>query len=155
MNKNHHNTMKSSPLGTKLEEILGEDQSLLESFFAEARTPMPDDGFVERVMEALPERRTSLVTLSSLSRYINIVGAVAVLVLTVILLGNYISSLPTADFSFSLSALFVNSVLFMHRLFGYIPHLDFQQVVGIAAATILLMTLFIQRCANLMNKTVQ
>lgn len=155
MNNTDRPATPTSPANTAFEDIFDEDQSLLESFFAEARTPMPDDGFVERVMEALPERRTSLVTLSSLSRYINIVGAVAVFVLTVVLLGNYISSLPTADFSFSLSALFVNSVLFMHRLFGYIPHLDFQQVVGIAAATILLMTLFIQRCANLMNKTVQ
>ena len=128
------------------------DDQLLESFFAEARTSMADDGFVERVMAALPEKETSFITLRRWSTVINVVGALAVFVVSTILLGNYLSTLHIADFSFNLSALFVNSVLFLHRLPDYIPSLSFQQIVAIAVATIVLMTLFLQQLSSLLHK---
>lgn len=128
------------------------DDQLLESFFAEARTPLPDDGFVERVMAALPEHRTSFITLRSLSKIINVVGIVAVFVVSAILFSNYITTLHVADFSFNLSSLFVNSILFLHHLPDYIPRLNFEQIVGIAVATVVLMTLFIQQFATMLHK---
>lgn len=128
------------------------DDQLLESFFAEARTPLPDDGFVERVMAALPEHRTSFITLRSLSKIINVVGIVAVFVVSAILFSNYITTLHVADFSFNLSSLFVNSILFLHHLPDYIPRLNFEQILGIAVATVVLMTLFIQQFASMLHK---
>ena len=152
MNNTDRPATPTSPANTAFEDIFDEDQSLLNSFFDAARTDVPDDGFTERVMAALPERRAAFVTLSNLSQHINIVAAVAVFVITAILLGNYISTLSAPDISFNLSALFVNSVLFTHRLFDNFPKLSSQQVVGLAAATIFLMTLFIQRCSTLIQK---
>lgn len=128
------------------------DDQLLESFFAEARTPLPDDGFVERVVAALPEHRASFITLRSLSKFINVVGVVAVVIVSAILFSNYITTLHVADFSFNFSSLFVNCVLFLHRLPDYIPRLNFEQIVGIAVATVVLMTLFIQQFATLLHK---
>ena len=124
------------------------DDQLLESFFAEARTPLPDDGFVERVVAALPEHRASFITLRSF----NVVGVVAVVIVSAILFSNYITTLHVADFSFNFSSLFVNCVLFLHRLPDYIPRLNFEQIVGIAVATVVLMTLFIQQFATMLHK---
>lgn len=128
------------------------DEALLESFFAEARTDVTDDGFVERVMAALPERQTSFATLRRWSKATDIVGGIVLAVGAALIVGNYLSTVYADGFSFSLSAVLVNAMLFLHRLPEHIMMPSLQQLLSVAAAAVVLMTLFIQQFATIIRK---
>ena len=131
------------------------DEALLESFFAEARTDVTDDGFVERVMAALPERQTSFATLRRWSRLADIIGAIVLVVGAALIFGNFLTTLNFEGFNFSPSAVLVNFMLFIHRLPEHFTAPNAQQLVSIAVAAVVLMTLFIQQFATIIRKQLQ
>lgn len=139
----------------KFNIINNNDEALLESFFAEARTDVTDDGFVERVMAALPQRQTSFATLRRRSRLADIIGAIVLVLGVALIFGNFLTTLDLEGFNFNPSAVLVNFMLFIHRLPEHFTAPSAQQLVSIAIATVVLMTLFIQQFATIIRKQLQ
>ena len=130
------------------------EEQLLEAFFAEARQPLADDGFTERVMNALPARSA----VSSLRRYsfwLNIAAAVGVIALLIYLgfftrtwtfLQGLFGRIVVGTLSFDFDGLLVQIMLFFHHLPDMLPSAP--QLTAFAITTIVLMTMGIKRLAN-------
>lgn len=127
------------------------DEQLLESFFNEARQPIADDGFTERVMSALPKRQAAF-SLRRYSLWLNILGAVGVIGL-MIYLGFFTSTweflqgltarMVVGTMTYDYDGLLVRIMLFLHRLPELLPSAP--QLTAIAITTIVLMTMGINR----------
>ena len=127
------------------------DEQLLDSFFNEARQPIADDGFTERVMSALPKRQAAF-SLRRYSLWLNILGAVGVIGL-MIYLGFFTSTweflqgltarMVVGTMTYDYDGLLVRIMLFLHRLPELLPSAP--QLTAIAITTIVLMTMGINR----------
>lgn len=130
------------------------DEQLLDSFFKEfkeARQPIADDGFTERVMSALPQRE-AVFSLRRYSLWLNVVGVVGVIGLMIYLgfftstwelLQGFFTHLLVTAMTYDYDALLVRLMLFLHRLPGLLPSAP--QLTAIVISTIVLMTLGIDR----------
>lgn len=130
------------------------EEQLLESFFAEAREPIADDGFTERVMNALPAR-SAVSRLRRYSFWLNVAGVVSAVALLIYLgfftrtwefLHGLMARLVVSTLSYDYDGLLVQVMLFLHRLPEMLPSAP--QLTAIAVTTIVLMTMGIKRLAN-------
>lgn len=130
------------------------EEQLLESFFAEARQPIADDGFTERVMNALPARSATF-TLHRYSLWLNIIAAVGILALLIYFgfftrtwtfLQGLMAHIVVGTLSFDYDGLLVQAMLFLHRLPEMLPSAP--QLTAIAITTIVFMTMGIKRLVN-------
>lgn len=130
------------------------DEQLLESFFKEyreARQPIADDGFTERVMSALPQREAAF-SLRRYSLWLNVIGVVGVIGLMIYLgfftstwdlLQGFFTRITVGMMTYDYDGLLVRLMLFLHRLPDLLPSAP--QLTAIAISTIVLMTLGIDR----------
>ena len=130
------------------------DEQLLESFFKEyreARQPIADDGFTERVMSALPQREAAF-SLRRYSLWLNVIGVVGVIGLMIYLgfftstwdlLQGFLTRITVGMMTYDYDGLLVRLMLFLHRLPDLLPSAP--QLTAIAISTIVLMTLGIDR----------
>ena len=149
MDKIHHERIALSE-----ERLAKSEEQLLDAFFAEARQPLADDGFTERVMNALPARSAA----SALHRYslwLNIIAAMGVVALLVYLgfftrtwdfLQSLMAHIVVGTLSYDYDGLLVQAMLLLHRLPEMLPSAP--QLTAIAVTTITLMTMGIKRLAN-------
>lgn len=149
MDKIHHHISALSE-----ERLEKNEEQLLNAFFAEARQPIADDGFTERVMSALPARSEAF-ALHRYSRWLNIIAAVGVVALLLYLgfftrtwdfLQSLIAHIVVGTLSYDYDSLLVQAMLFLHRLPEMLPSAP--QLTAIAVTTITLMTMGIKRLAN-------
>ena len=130
------------------------DEQLLESIFKEyreARQPIADDGFTERVMSALPQREAAF-SLRRYSLWLNVIGVVGVIGLMIYLgfftstwdlLQGFLTRITVGMMTYDYDGLLVRLMLFLHRLPDLLPSAP--QLTAIAISTIVLMTLGIDR----------
>lgn len=130
------------------------DEQLLESFFKEfreARQPIADNGFTERVMSALPQREAAF-SLRRYSLWLNVIGVVGVIGLMIYLgfftstwdlLQGFFTRIAVGMMTYDYDGLLVRLMLFLHRLPDLLPSAP--QLTAIAISTIVLMTLGIDR----------
>lgn len=139
------------------------DEQLLNDFFAEARQPIADDGFTERVMSALPERAAATGLAETLrlrrwSLWLNIMAVVGVIGMLVYLgvftrtwtfLQGLLARIVVGILSYDYDGLLVQAMLFLHRLPEMLP--SSTQLIALALTTVILMTLAIERLVNKSN----
>lgn len=138
------------------------DDALLSAFFAEARKPIADNGFTDRVMDALAERSWQEVSSEALaeegvqlrrwSEMLNITGALACLALLVYLgffvrmwdsLHTFIYQVVAWVMTFDAENLLVHAMLFLHRLPELLPSPT--QMFALGVAFVILMGLALHR----------
>ncbi|MCR4995503.1 MAG: DUF5056 domain-containing protein [Bacteroidales bacterium] len=126
------------------------DDALLDQFFAEARQPVADNGFTERVVASLPAHTVcSLRCLSTALNIFTVVAGVALL----IYLGFFtriadfyemmIARIISGIQHFDADAMLVQTILFIHRVPDMLPSAT--QIIAIGATMIILTTLALQR----------
>ena len=146
------------------------DEQLLESFFADARTAMPDDGFANRVMTAIETLEAQQATatavpltsqaasaspaaehsLSTAQRALQLLNVVAAIVAALLLLrAGY--DLCVFISNIQLSDILVNVMLGLHRLRDIFASPNFSLLGTTAIVLIVLMTLTIQLCSTLIH----
>jgi len=143
----------------KKEKNITSDEALLNSFFAERRQVIADNGFTERVMAALPERKDARVAeamrLRRWSQWLNIFAIVAILALLIGLgfFGSVWEYLQAGAVQIVLSimhydydGLLVQTMLFLHRLPGMLPSAT--QLVAIVASLMILTALSVKKMAS-------
>lgn len=130
------------------------DEQLLESFFKEfqeARQPIADDGFTERVMSVLPKRESAF-SLRRYSLWLNVTGVAGVVGLMIYLgfftstwewLQGFLTRIFFGTMTYDYDGLLVRLMLFLHRLPDLMPSAP--QLTAIVITTIVLMTLGIDR----------
>lgn len=140
------------------------DQQLLERFFAEARTPVPDDGFSQRVMQQIgalqaarrTAQRSSLSRLARWNFWLNFIAGLSIVVLlyvsgvferTWMLLQTVAKRVVVGIITFDPDELLVQLMLFMHRAVGLLPSVP--QLVAIVLSMMALMIFGVQRLARI------
>ena len=127
------------------------EEQLLDAFFAEARQPIADDGFTERVMSALPARSVAY-SLRRYSFWLNFLGGVGIAALLIYLgfftrtwafLHELMMRIVVGTITFDFDGLLVQFMLFLHRLPELLPPLP--QLTAIVITTIVFMTMCIER----------
>ena len=131
------------------------DDALLQSFFQEHAEPIADNGFTERVVAALPQRRTAAMRLRRWSVGLNLAALVGSIIL-LITLGAFstlrtavvsaIWSAITGLLSFDWDALLVQAMLFLHNLPDLLPNST--QLVGIMLSLMILTGLSVKKLAS-------
>lgn len=134
-----------------------DDEKLLRSFFSEARQPIADNGFTERVMSALPERAAALglsdtLRLHRWSLWLNIMTVVGVVGLLIylgfftrswIFMQGLVARIVMGVLSYDYDGLLVHAMLFLHRLPEMMPTAT--QLVALFLTALILMPLIVQR----------
>ena len=138
------------------------DEALLNAFFAEARTPIADNGFTDRVMDALIQRSWQEVATEAVeeeeerlrrwSEMLNITGALACLALLFYLgffvriwdsLHTFIYQAVAWVMTFDIDNMLVHLMLFLHRLPEMLPSPT--QLFALGVAFVILMILAVRR----------
>lgn len=130
------------------------DEELLAGFFAAHQMTVPDNGFTERVMSALPERPESL-QLRRWSSRLNLLGAVGMIVLLSYIgfftkVWDFLGSISTqcvnflANFDFD--SFLVTLMLFAYHLPEHLPSAT--QLIALSLTTVILLMLIYDRLAK-------
>ena len=130
------------------------DEELLAGFFATHQVTVPDDGFTERVMSALPVRPESL-RLRRWSSRLNLIGVVGMMALlfymgffTKVLegLGGILEQCVNLFTNFDFDSFLVVFMLFVHHLPEYMPSAT--QLIALSLTTVILLVLVYDRLAK-------
>jgi len=143
-------------------QVAAADETLLNAFFAQAREPIADNGFTDRVLNALAERSWQEadsdvvaedgVRLRRWSEMLNITGVLACLALLIYLgifvrmwdsLHTFVYQVIAWVMTFDTDNFLVHLMLFLHRLPEMLPSPT--QIFALAVAFVILMILAVRR----------
>ena len=134
------------------------DDQLLDSFFAQARAPIADNGFTLRVMSALPRNAPALNATINLRRWhiaLNALCAIGIIALltSINISERLVASVHTSALhlmanilALDTDSILVNILLAMHRMPDLLP--SFTQMIALFAITTLLLYMFFARLAR-------
>ena len=111
------------------------DNELLNSFFNEAKQPIADDGFTERVMAALPAR-SSAINIRTLHTLLNVASVIASLALFIYIFTDsqfhILTNMPSTTTLFDAAdGMLVRLLLFIRQLPELLPSVP--QIVALVA----------------------